>query len=69
MPENIEKELLEEQNVEGQLNEQLLKKKLLKIPVLNIVIKLLSKIKLPGLEGLSLYDLLELYVIGIQKEH
>ena len=67
MPENIEKELLEEQTVEGQLNEQLLKKKLLKIPVLNIVIKLLSKIKLPGLEGLSLYDLLELYVIGIAK--
>ncbi|WP_083477189.1 YihY/virulence factor BrkB family protein [Lacinutrix algicola] len=67
MPENIEKELLEEQNVEGQLNEQLLKEKLLKIPVLNILIKLLSKIKLPGLEGLSLYDLLELYVIGIAK--
>ena len=41
--------------------------KLNKIPVVNLVVRLLSKIKLPGLEGLSLYDLLELYIIGIAK--
>ena len=67
MPETRIEELIEEKVVEEQLKEQHLKQKLLKIPVLNIVIKLLSKIKLPGLEGLSLYDLLELYVIGIAK--
>jgi len=41
--------------------------KLNKIPVVNVVVRLLGKIKLPGLEGLSLYDLLELYIIGIAK--
>ncbi|WP_027878682.1 YihY/virulence factor BrkB family protein [Mesoflavibacter zeaxanthinifaciens] len=41
--------------------------KLNKIPVVNIIVRLLGKIKLPGLEGLSLYDLLELYIIGIAK--
>ena len=41
--------------------------KLSKIPIVNILVKLLKKIKLPGLQGLSLYDLLELYVIGIVK--
>ncbi|MEJ6792256.1 MAG: YihY/virulence factor BrkB family protein [Lacinutrix sp.] len=67
MPETSKEELLDEIIVEEQLTEQQLKQKLLKIPVLNILIKLLSKVKLPGLEGLSLYDLLELYVIGIAK--
>ena len=41
--------------------------KLNKIPVVNLLVKFMSKIKLPGLEGLSLYDLIELYVIGIAK--
>jgi membrane protein len=41
--------------------------KLSKIPIVNILVKLLKRIKLPGLEGLSFYDLLELYVIGIVK--
>ncbi|GGG59836.1 YihY/virulence factor BrkB family protein [Bizionia arctica] len=41
--------------------------KLSKIPVLNLVVKFLKQIKLPGLEGLSLYDLIELYIIGIGK--
>ena len=41
--------------------------KLNKIPVVNILVKLLKQIKLPGFEGLSIYDLLELYVIGIAK--
>lgn len=62
MAETVEEELLQEKEVEVQL-----KQKLLKIPVLNYIIKFLSKIKLPGLEGLSLYDLLELYIIGIAK--
>ena len=38
-----------------------------KIPIINLIVRLLKKIKLPGLEGLSLYDLLELYTIGIVK--
>jgi len=41
--------------------------KLNKIPIVNLLVKFLGKIKLPQLEGLSLYDLLELYVIGIVK--
>lgn len=39
--------------------------KLLKIPVINILVKLGKKIKVPGLQGMSLYDLLEMYFIGI----
>lgn len=39
--------------------------RLLKIPILRELVKLLKKIKVPGLEGLSLYDVLEMYVIGI----
>jgi membrane protein len=41
--------------------------KLDKIPVLNLVVRILKKIKLPGFEGLSVYDLFEMYVIGIVK--
>ncbi|OBX22252.1 MULTISPECIES: YihY/virulence factor BrkB family protein [Bizionia] len=41
--------------------------KLAKIPVVNLLVKFLKKFKLPGLEGLSLYDLMELYTIGIVK--
>ena len=39
--------------------------KLDKIPILNLIVKFLKKIKLPGFEGLSIYDLLEMYSIGI----
>ena len=39
--------------------------KLDSIPILNLVVRFLKKIKLPGFEGLSLYDLLEMYIIGI----
>ncbi len=39
--------------------------KIEKIPLLRNLVHLLKKIKLPWLEGLSLYDLLELYIIGI----
>ena len=39
--------------------------KLLKIPVVKQLVMLGKKIKLPWLQGLSLYDLLELYITGI----
>lgn len=39
--------------------------KLDKIPVLNLVVRFFKQIKLPGFEGLSIYDLLELYIMGI----
>ncbi|MFD2568028.1 YihY/virulence factor BrkB family protein [Pseudotenacibaculum haliotis] len=39
--------------------------KLEKIPVINILVRFGKKIKIPGLEGMSLYDVLEMYVIGI----
>ncbi|RPD98754.1 YihY/virulence factor BrkB family protein [Aureibaculum marinum] len=41
--------------------------KLLKIPILGWLVKLLKKIKVPGLEGMSLYNVLEMYVLGIVK--
>ncbi|MBR9847471.1 MAG: YihY/virulence factor BrkB family protein [Algicola sp.] len=41
--------------------------KLEKIPVINLLVKFFKSIKLKVLEGLSLYDLLELYAIGIFK--
>ncbi|GGH45649.1 ribonuclease BN [Mangrovimonas yunxiaonensis] len=41
--------------------------KLKKIPLVNLVVRFFKEIKLPGFEGLSLYDLLELYVLGIAK--
>ncbi|MBU2938842.1 YihY/virulence factor BrkB family protein [Lacinutrix sp. C3R15] len=41
--------------------------KLEKIPVVSLLVKLFKQIKLPGFEGLSIYDLLELYVIGIAR--
>ena len=39
--------------------------KLEKIPVINILVRFGKKIKVPGLEGMSLYDVLEMYIIGI----
>ncbi|PCH76098.1 MAG: ribonuclease BN [Flavobacteriaceae bacterium] len=44
-----------------------IEEKLLKIPVVNTIIRLLKSIKIPYFEGLSLYDLLEMYTIGIVK--
>ncbi|GGI58369.1 YihY/virulence factor BrkB family protein [Winogradskyella haliclonae] len=41
--------------------------KLKKIPGINVLVGVCLKIKLPGFEGLSLYDLLELYGLGIVK--
>lgn len=42
-----------------------IEKKLEKIPILKWLVRLLKKIKLPAFEGLSLYDLMEMYIIGI----
>lgn len=39
--------------------------KLEKIPIVNWVVRLLKKIKLPGFEGLSIYDLIEMYIWGV----
>lgn len=41
--------------------------KLIKIPVIGFFVKFIQKVKLPWLQGFSLYDLLELYVIGIVR--
>ena len=39
--------------------------KLAKIPIVKWIIKLLKNIRLPGFEGLSIYDLIEMYIRGI----
>lgn len=39
--------------------------KLENIPVLNVIVAFLKKVKVPTLEGMSLYHVLEMYVIGI----
>lgn len=44
-----------------------IEEKLKKIPVINLLVRFFQKIKLPGFEGLSVYDLLELYGLGIVK--
>ena len=41
--------------------------KIQNIPILRILIKVTKRIPLPGLSGLSLYDILQMYVIGILK--
>ena len=42
-----------------------IEQKLDKIPVLNLLVRFGKKVKIPGLEGMSLYDVLEMYIIGI----
>jgi membrane protein len=44
------------QNIENQFN---------KIPLVKWLVRLFKSIQLPGLEGLSLYDLFEMYILGI----
>jgi len=41
--------------------------KLDKIPLINWIVRLLKRLKLPGFEGLSSYDLLEMYIFGILR--
>lgn len=42
-----------------------IEERLEKIPVINWFVRLLKNIKLPGFEGLSIYDLTEMYLVGI----
>jgi len=44
-----------------------IEQKLDKIPIINQLVRLTKKIKLPWLEGLSFYDMMELYIIGIAE--
>lgn len=44
-----------------------IEEKLAKIPVINWVARFFKKIKMPAFEGMTLYDLLEMYVYGIIK--
>ncbi len=44
-----------------------IEEKLAKIPVINWLVVVLKKIKLPGFEGLSIYDLSEMYIRGILR--
>ncbi|MEM1002904.1 MAG: YhjD/YihY/BrkB family envelope integrity protein, partial [Bacteroidota bacterium] len=44
---------------------QQIEEKLDKIPIINLLVRFFKTIKLPGFEGLSIYDLLELYIVGI----
>lgn len=39
--------------------------RLLKIPIVNWFVRIFKRIKVPGLEGMSLYNVIEIYVIGI----
>lgn len=38
-----------------------------KIPIINILVRFGKKVKIPGLEGMSLYDVLEMYILGIVR--
>ena len=38
-----------------------------KIPVVSLLANLLKRLKVPGLKGMSLYDIFELYAVGIVK--
>ena len=42
-----------------------IEEKLEKIPVVKWLVRFLKKVKLPAFEGLSLYDLMEMYIIGV----
>ncbi|SHI95748.1 YihY/virulence factor BrkB family protein [Pseudozobellia thermophila] len=44
-----------------------IEEKIDKIPILNGLAKFLKGIRLPAFEGLSLYDLIEMYILGIFK--
>lgn len=38
-----------------------------KIPIINIIVRFFKRVRLPGFEGLSVYDLIEMYGVGIIK--
>ena len=39
--------------------------RLLKIPFVGWFVRIFKRIKVPGLEGMSLYNVVEMYIIGI----
>jgi membrane protein len=51
--------------VEKKIMSKDIEDKIEKIPILNILVRFGKKIKILGLEGMSLYDVLEMYSIGI----
>ena len=42
-----------------------IEQRLNKIPVVNALVRFLKSIRFSALEGLSLYDIMEMYIIGI----
>ncbi|MEW2922363.1 MULTISPECIES: YihY/virulence factor BrkB family protein [Flavobacteriaceae] len=46
---------------------EVIEEQLEKIPVINWVVRLMKKVKLKAFEGLSLYDLIEMYLLGIVR--
>ena len=44
-----------------------IEEKLARIPVVNWLVRITQKIPIPGLEGMTLYDILELYITGIVR--
>jgi membrane protein len=46
---------------------QTLEEKMLKTPIVNLIIKALQRIHIPGLSGLSVYELLKMYLVGVFK--
>ncbi len=44
-----------------------IEEKLDKLPIIRHLVKILKVVVLPGFNGLSLYDLLEIYIVGIVK--
>jgi membrane protein len=46
---------------------QSIENKLNKIPIISWIVTLLKRVNLPGFNGFTVYDLLEMYVIGIFK--
>lgn len=46
---------------------RMIENKLDQIPIINYLVRFVKSIKIPSLEGLSLYDVIEMYFIGIVK--
>ena len=46
---------------------QAVEARLERIPIINALVRLFKRIRVPGFEGLSFYDLLEIYIYGIIK--
>lgn len=42
-----------------------MKNQLIKIPLVRWIVRFFKSIRLPGFEGLSVYDLIEMYIVGI----